>query len=64
MPFCMPLKYRFVYVTSLHTHKKGEHWRHSPFAVLLEMLLSCRWHILIEVIKAIYDDVRGLSDTN
>ena len=63
MPFCMPLKYRFVYVTSLHT-KKGEHYGHSPFAVLLEMLLSCRWHILIEVIMAIDDDVRGLSHTN
>ena len=48
----------------LYTHKKGERWGHFPFAVLLEMLLSCRWHILIEVIMAIYDDVRGLSDTN
>ena len=48
----------------LYTHKKGERWGHFPFAVLLEMLLSCRWHILIEVIMAIYDDVRGLSGTN
>ena len=47
----------------LYTQKERA-LRHFPFAVLLDLLLSCRRHILIEVIMAIYDDVRGLSDTN